>query len=59
MEKPTFTYAPRGCQWAVLKWEYLPNGSRGTTILYKPDKKTARELAQKLNEEYAKTLAIK
>ena len=49
MEKPKYTYAPRGCQWAVLKWEYLPNGSKGTVFKYFQEKEPAKMFAKMLN----------
>lgn len=50
MKKPTFSYAPRGNQWAVLKWDYLPNAQIGTTIQYFLKKEDARAYADHLNK---------
>lgn len=32
MEQLKYTIAPRGRNWAVLEWQYLPNGSTATVF---------------------------
>ena len=50
MKNLKYTYAPRGNQWVVLKWKYMPNGSCGETICYFGNKEDAKALAKHLNE---------
>jgi len=49
MDNPLYSYSPRGTQWAVLKWQYLPTGQSATTMVYYPTKETARKVANNLN----------
>lgn len=44
-----YTCEPRGHQWAVVKWEELPNGRCGTTVSYHQTKEAARELVKERN----------
>jgi hypothetical protein len=50
MSKPKYSYAPRGNQWAVLEWDFHPNGSSGTVIAYYNKIQDAKDLAKHLNE---------
>ena len=50
MNRPLYSYAPRGNLWAVLKWEYLPNGSSATVVQYFTNKLDAVKMAEFLNK---------
>lgn len=51
MERPLYSYAHRGNLWAVLKWQYLPNGSSATVIQYFSSKLDAVKMSANLNEK--------
>lgn len=50
MEKPAYTFAPRGNQWAVLMWDYKESGASATTLCYFLDKQDAIKLAKHMNK---------
>jgi hypothetical protein len=50
MNQPLYSYAHRGNLWAVLKWEYLPNGSTATVVQYFINKQDAMKTADNLNK---------
>jgi hypothetical protein len=50
MNQPLYSYAHRGNLWAVLKWEYLPNGSTATVVQYFKNKQDAVKKVELLNK---------
>ena len=55
---PSYTYAPRGSSWAVLKMTYFPGYSTGDVVAYFPSKEMAREKAKMLCQLNALNIAL-
>lgn len=51
MNQPMYSYAHRGNLWAVLKWQYLPNGATATPLCYFVDKQDAIRMVAELNSK--------